>query len=143
MLVNDSILSEELFDLSRTLFDGSPWSQQQFLDQLKHENTLFLPLRDENQMIGFLVAQVVLDEAEILLIGIHPTYRQKGKASKLLSDLLKTLKERKVTTVFLEVRKTNNQAVNFYKKHQFEVLSIRKNYYKQPLDDAYIMQLNI
>ena len=50
---------------------------------------------------------------------------------------------RKASKVVLEVRKTNNPAINFYLKFKFKIGGERKNYYSNPVEDAYVMELEI
>ena len=138
------VISKELKSVSDMIFShGSPWTIEQFFDQINQENTMLIEKRVDGKLIGFALSQFVLDEAELLLIGIIPNFRQHGIASQLLSELIQQLQGIDVTRLFLEVRKKNKQAINFYEKHHLIQIGVRKNYYKNPLDDALIMQLDL
>ena len=52
-------------------------------------------------------------------------------------------RRRKAEKVVLEVRKSNNPAINFYLKFNFKIAGERKNYYSNPVEDAYVMELEI
>lgn len=137
-------VSMELEEISKLIFThGSPWTSEQFFDQINQDSTVLIEKREDGKLIGFTIGQYVLDEAELLLIGVIPSYQKQGLASHLLSELIFELKKSGVTKLFLEVRKENQQAINFYKKHQLIQIGVRKNYYKNPLDDALIMQLDL
>ena len=49
----------------------------------------------------------------------------------------------RIKNIFLEVRESNQTAINFYKKNKFKEISIRKNYYSKPTENAIIMKLEV
>jgi ribosomal-protein-alanine N-acetyltransferase len=70
------------------------------------------------------------DQAEIIDLGTIPSARKLGMAKKLLEDTLNSLKEKGVTTVFLEVAANNHPAIALYNKCGFVDYNLRKGYYK-------------
>lgn len=142
--MNNKYIAQQLKEVSDRIFEhGSPWSVSQFLSQLMQENTEIIYQCKDDEMIGYILCQRVLDEAELLLIGVLPNYKHQGIATNLLKDMCQRLQQRNVTHLFLEVRLNNKEAIAFYDKHHFKELGIRKNYYKNPSDDAKMMQLEI
>ena len=85
--------------------------------------------------IGFILLQIVLDEAEIIMLWVTPHLRGKGLAGAALKQLLEILRADNIKTVFLEVAKDNIAAIKIYEKASFLTLSIRKQYYKRNNDD--------
>ena len=83
---------------------------------------------------GFILYQKVEGEAEIITIAVRPEERRKGFASLLLERL-----QEQSSSIFLEVNITNQAAVNFYKKHGFTEIGLRKKYYDDK-DDALVMR---
>ncbi|MGY3704048.1 ribosomal-protein-alanine N-acetyltransferase [Vagococcus martis] len=137
-------LAKRLSESSDIIFKyGSPWSEAQFYAQLAQKNSITHVKIEDDKVIGFIICQFVLDEAELLLIGVLPDYKNNGIASTLLTEACELLKQNNVSHLFLEVRSQNEEAIRFYKKHQFKELGVRKNYYHHPTDNAVMMQLEI
>lgn len=94
-------------------------------------------------IIGYFGMWIISDEGHILNIAIDPKYRGKGYGNDLLIELIKIAKENLVNKLTLEVRETNDPAKNLYKKYNFKVLGRRKDYYREPTEDALIMWLDL
>ena len=73
---------------------------------------------------------------EILAIATIEEYRNKGIAQEFLDKI-------KIKDIFLEVRESNQVAISFYKKNKFKEISVRKNYYSEPNENAIIMKLEV
>ena len=87
---------------------------------------------------GFCAIMQNLDSADLLDIAVLPEKRGEGRASSLMEFMIDDLKNKGVTQIFLEVRKSNESAIALYKKFGFEKISERKNYYSEPKEDALI-----
>ncbi|MEM6833461.1 MAG: ribosomal protein S18-alanine N-acetyltransferase [Pseudomonadota bacterium] len=81
-------------------------------------------------LIGFVLARQVMDEAEILLIGVDTQFRRQGIGQKLLEDFFKDAKSRRIRRVFLEVRECNEAARALYRKLGFITVGQRPGYYR-------------
>ena len=94
----------------------------------------------DKKLVGFAVMQTVLDESELLTIGIMPEFQGRGLGKSLLSASLSEVKKRGAKKCFLEVRVSN---LSLYEKTGFKKTGIRKNYYAKtavlPAEDAYTM----
>ena len=88
---------------------------------------------ENNQPIGLISYSLIYDRIELEYIWTSFEHRKKGIASKLMDKMI----EEKVNNITLEVRTTNEGAINLYKKYNFKVVSTRKNYYGN--EDAYLM----
>lgn len=119
-----------------------PWSLKSFLDELNNPKSILKVAEVDEEVIGYVVFRIVLDEAELLSIAVKPKFRNKGIAMALLSATINELKNR-VKTCYLEVRASNQPAINLYKKFGFKFCSIRKNYYVMPEEDALLMRLDL
>jgi ribosomal-protein-alanine N-acetyltransferase len=99
--------------------------------------------------IGYLIAMLVVDTADILNIGIDPDFKRKGHGTALLNYLIEELKTRNIGEILLEVRVGNKSAIQFYKKQGFEEILVRKNYYtknsrnQSHIEDGIIMSIKI
>ncbi len=94
----------------------------------------------EDDVVGFLVAWFVADEAHLLNVAVDESCRRQGVGRSLVENLLQTATARGVQKVFLEVRTKNAAAVAMYEALGFETLSVRKRYYPDG-EDAFDMAL--
>lgn len=83
---------------------------------------------EENKIIGVLVYQDLIDNLTIDYLIVDESFRNKGIASRMLKYIED--KHKNIINITLEVRESNNTAINFYKKNGFKSAAIRKNYYK-------------
>lgn len=138
--------------LERRLFAGDdPWSAQAFRDALRSGHHYLAAreaaeeaLRDAGPMlIGYagiaLVAGPPEPEAEVHTIGVHPGHQGRGIGRRLLDGLLGFADEH-AATVFLEVRTDNEPAQALYRHTGFEVVGIRRRYYRPSGADAFTMR---
>lgn len=118
-----------------------PWS----LDSIKRdlaneERTMYYVLEREDGLIaGYAGLWKVLDEGQITNIALRKIFRRQGYGELLVRVLMEAAWEAGCTDIFLEVRVSNQAALRFYRKLGYEVLSVRKNYYSNPVEDAFIM----
>ena len=83
------------------------------------------------------------DEFELLDLATDPGQRRRGVASSLITELIHTARARAGSAVFLEVRSSNQAARSLYEKHGFRVVHERKNYYRDPVENALCMRLDL
>lgn len=137
-------LSGQCFELSEKSFEyGSPWTVAQFLDDMNQSTHLYYFKHDGDVLQGVLCVSYVLDEAEIVLIAVANESKHQGVGKILLNECLDELKQKGICHVFLEVRSSNQMAIEFYKNNRFCTVGQRKRYYQHPVEDAMIMELNI
>lgn len=121
-----------------TLCFPDPWTEGMLASSLC-EGIDFTLLFDGETLVGYsILDRRVLGEAELHNIAILPEYRSKGLSSLLMDKIISDTGG--TCTIYLEVRAGNAPAIGLYKKYGFTELSIRKNYYKNPVEDAVIMQ---
>lgn len=126
-LMRDSDL-ESVTTIER-LVQTHPWNKQQFQESLaSYQCTVY---EQANQVVGFCILQPVLDEANLLLMAIHPSQQGKGLGYKLLDQSIQQLKNNPIQ-IFLEVRESNTAAIRLYEKTGFHQIDLRKNYYPNP-----------
>ncbi|MBJ9985776.1 ribosomal protein S18-alanine N-acetyltransferase [Acinetobacter sp. S40] len=103
-----------------------PWTAQQFLESIEaYQSTV---IEQQDQILGFCILQPVLDEANLLLMAIHPDYQGQGLGYQLLEESLRLLENNPVQ-IFLEVRESNLGAIKLYEKIGFHQIDLRPNYY--------------
>ena len=126
-----------------------PWSQLQFTTSIENSNNLCYCLSLKGKTVGYLIALLALDTADILNIGIDPDFKRQGYGTSLLNHLIEDLRKRHIDEILLEVRTGNKSAIQFYKRQGFEKISVRKNYYtknsknQSNREDGIIMSIKI
>ena len=118
---------------------GDPFNQKDIFSYICSDTGMCFTATDESGVIGYIVGRKIPPEGEIYRIAVREDKRQRGIGYRLLSYALKTESGDGVETVFLEVRSKNEPARALYKAYGFKEISIRKNYYQNPADDAIIM----
>ncbi len=105
----------------------APWTEQLFSDGL--ERHLCLVAENAQQIVGFAVVQFIVDEASLLNIAVDPKQQKQGIGRLLLDEVITQATIEKMTTVFLEVRASNQRAITMYQQAGFNEMGLRKNYY--------------
>jgi len=92
-------------------------------------------------VVGVVVVWLILDEAHIATLAVHPDYRRKSLARNLLMVALREANDLGATSATLEVRETNLSAQSLYTQLGFDVVGRRRHYYKDTQEDAVLMTL--
>jgi ribosomal-protein-alanine acetyltransferase len=113
-----------------------------FLDQQEYfARKAVISLEDgSSKLVGFFLARSVLENLELLKIGVFPDYQNAGIGTRLLTAAFTEGTKRGCLRCFLEVRKSNEGAIQFYYNHKFKIAGERINYYTEPVEDAWIME---
>lgn len=126
-------------ELERAIFPDA-WSLPALQESLYQKSRTWLGgIWLEGLLIGYVIVYYVLDEGEIARIAVDPVYRRKGAAARLLLAVGDFCEERGIDRLMLEVRKSNAPAISLYREYGFAEDGIRKNYYKNPVEDAVLM----
>ena len=136
LTINDVDYIEQIFNLEKDIFKNSAFSKESTENLVKADNSFIYAYFIDEKICGYLMVLDSIDVYEILAIATVEEYRNKGIAQKLLNKI-------KTKDIFLEVRESNQVAINFYKKNKFKEISIRKNYYSEPTENAIIMKLEV
>jgi len=136
LIINDVDYIEQIFSLEKEIFKNSAFNKSYIETLIKGDNSFIYIYLIEDKICGYLMVLDSIDVYEILAIATIEEYRNKGIAQELLDKI-------KTKDIFLEVRESNQVAINFYKKNKFNQISIRKNYYSEPNENAIIMKLEV
>jgi ribosomal-protein-alanine N-acetyltransferase len=98
---------------------------------------------EESKVLGFLVAREVLPDVEVLNLAVAPGARQRGTGASLLRAAIEWGKSFRATHAFLEVRASNQAALQFYQRHHFQTTGRRARYYAAPVEDAVVLALRL
>ena len=91
------------------------------------------------RVVGMVVVWLIMDEAHIATIAVHPDYRGQGIAQDLLCAALIESIEKGMRHSTLEVRARNLAAQRLYHRFRFELAGVRPRYYRDNFEDALIM----
>jgi len=120
-----------------------PWPFAAFLADVESEETISLVARIASTVVGYAVCMVVLEEMHLANIAIHPDFRAKKIGHLLMERLFYIGEKQGCGIMYLDVRRSNTKAISFYKKYGFSVLYERRNYYRNPPEDALVMVLDL
>lgn len=95
-----------------------------------------------NILIGYIGLRVYDDKAEVLNFLINEDYQNKGYGKELFNFVINFLKDSNINELTLEVNVLNKKALSFYKKFNFEIVTKKKNYYKNNVD-AYLLKRDV
>ena len=133
--------AKEIFAIEMECF-SVPWSLDSIETELLNEDkNLYYVIEDTNGVVGYAGAWLVYDEGQITNIATRPSASRQGFGAKLTSALIEECFKRGMHEIFLEVRISNLSALSLYRQLGFTVKGMRKNYYSEPKEDAYIMSL--
>ena len=110
------------------------------LSDLNDQNFSYFVIKLNDDIIGYIATSHVIDTMDILSIVVSKSYQQKGIATKLLYYIFDFAKNLNIHKILLEVRISNTKAISLYEKCGFKKISLRKNYYQSPTEDAIIME---
>ncbi|MHB8780389.1 MAG: tRNA (adenosine(37)-N6)-threonylcarbamoyltransferase complex transferase subunit TsaD [Candidatus Geothermincolia bacterium] len=116
-----------------------PWTLEMFRMELAKRDGIYLEARCAGELYGYIGMSPVLDEGHITTLAVRPERRGQGIAKLLLTELLQRMAGSGVKWLTLEVRKSNRAAIGLYLRFGFRVEGVRRRYYRDNQEDAYIM----
>ena len=129
----------QIAELEKRCFND-PWSENSIASELNNRLSCWLVALEGDVVIGYVGSQTVLGETDMMNIAVHTDYRNQGVAKNLIQTLMDTLSGQGSHSLMLEVRQSNEPARNLYASLGFETVGIRKNYYRNPKENALILR---
>lgn len=123
--------------LERVCF-SDPWSEKSILSELENPLSCWLVAMDGERLAGYVGSQTVLGETDMMNLAVDPDYRRKGLGKELILSLIEALRQRGSRCLTLEVRDSNAPARALYEGLTFQEIGRRRNYYRNPREDALI-----
>lgn len=138
----------EAADISQVVQMGQhcfahPWTQEDYRKHYQEKDKIYLVCMHENHVVASSVVWCSFDTADLCNIVVAEPYRGRGIAERLLHESFCLCREMGVERVLLEVRESNLPAIKLYEKLHFQQISVRRNYYHDPMENAVIMELNL
>ena len=119
---------------------SDPWSENSITSELNCRLSCWLVALEGDILVGYVGSQTVIDESDMMNLAVHPEHRRQGIGEKLVGALENALRERGSKALTLEVRASNEPAIALYEKLGFAQVGLRKNYYRNPREDARILR---
>lgn len=124
--------------LDRACF-SVPWSVQSFREEMENRLAVYFVARKDGELAGYCGFWQVADEGHITNVAVLEQFRRQGIGSGLIAEMERYAKRAGLGLMTLEVRKSNRAAIGLYEKYGFSVIGERKNYYREPTENALIM----
>lgn len=121
---------------------SDPWCERDIADLISTEGSMCYTATDGDEVIAYILGRLVAPEGEIYRLATAPQHRRRGIGYRMLSYAYKTELGRGLESLFLEVRERNLPARALYSSFGFKEAGFRRNYYKNPTDNAVIMLLS-
>ncbi len=139
---------DRVMEIAESLKEAPQWPRSAYLAALDPEAAprriaLVVEEPAAGMVAGFAVASLLPPEAELEIIAVAPTAQRRGLARQLFFSLATELRTAEVIGVMLEVRATNQPALEFYRRLGFVETGHRPRYYHDPVEDAILMCLRL
>ena len=119
---------------------SAPWSESSIASELTNPLSLWLVATVDGKFAGYIGSQSVCGESDMMNVAVSPEFRRQGVGEALVCALSEALKKEGNTCLTLEVRVSNENAIALYQKLSFTQIGRRPNYYRNPREDALILQ---
>ena len=124
----------------------NPWRETTFRGEILNQSISF-PLvivhSLQRKVIGYIIFWKVFEDVQINNIAVHPEFRRLGIGRVVLEYVIDQVRRDGAKFITLEVRPSNTAALTLYKKLGFKPISIRKGYYSNPNEDAFVLGLRL
>jgi len=126
-------LLDKLYEIEEQCFDREAFTKRQISYLLTDYNTIALVAKANNDISGFVIAQVEVENdrvfGHIITVNVPPAYRRKGIGTKMLIEIENLLKQKGITECQLEVREDNSAALKLYQSVGYQKIGKLENYY--------------
>lgn len=119
---------------------SDPWSENSVASELNNPLSLWLIAVEDETVVGYVGSQTVMGETDMMNVAVHPNHRRQGVARSLIAALVQALKDLESHSLTLEVRASNEPAIALYTDLGFTEAGRRRNYYRNPKEDALILR---
>ncbi|WP_250645478.1 ribosomal protein S18-alanine N-acetyltransferase [Salidesulfovibrio onnuriiensis] len=125
----------DVIELEKACF-AYHWTEEQFRLGLERNAFHIFGVREEGRLVGYLAFSMIVDEMEILNLAVHPDFRRRGLARRLLAAVMDVCREKGMQSGFLDVKESNAPAISLYEDFGFQRNGRRKRYYPDTKEDA-------
>jgi len=131
---------DDILQIEELSYGAHHWSKDSFITELNNKiSSYYCVVGEDNKCIAYMGIWKIVNEAHVTNLSVHPDYRNKKIAHRLLLTSINECYREKIKFITLEVRVTNKKAIGLYEKFGFKSLGVRKKYYQDNNEDALIM----
>lgn len=146
----DAKYIEEILEI-QTECGLSVWSKNDYTSELERTDSIFkIAQTADGKIVGFALVRLLIgnsnledtsfDSSEILNIAVRNSFQNKGVGQMIFDEIVCKLNSKNISEIWLEVRESNQNAINFYQKNGFEMQFERKHYYQSPNENACVLR---
>ena len=128
-------LAEAVYAVMQSVYEQSPWTVEQIASSMASQDEKYYLAYENQEIVGFLAAQTVLDDCLLYTSPVKADFQRLGIASQLMAAVMDWEGD-----IFLEVRESNSAAQALYTRQHFTKIGKRKDYYRNPVEDAVMMK---
>lgn len=121
---------------------SNPWSLHMFAVELENENARCWVADADGEVVAALILWLIVDEAHIATLAVHPDFRRRGISLDLMRHALTSAQKEGALTSLLEVRAGNMPALHLYRRLGYQAVGLRRGYYRDNGEDAVLMTLH-
>jgi ribosomal-protein-alanine N-acetyltransferase len=129
---------DEVLAIERQSFP-SAWSRASYERELTNRSSYYFTARLGGSLVGYVGMWIVMDEAHITTLAVHPAYRRRGLGGRLLAHLIELARRHGASRVTLEVRERNHAAIAMYRKFGFTRKGLLPGYYGDTRENGLVM----
>jgi len=129
---------DEVMEMEGVAF-SSPWTRGMYLHEIEKRDSCYLVARRDGTLAGYGGTLLILDEAHVMTLAVREDLRRRGLGARLLLELLDYSRDMGARFLTLEVRGSNREAIELYKRFGFQIMGERRNYYVDNMENALIM----
>lgn len=135
----DESNTDQLIALEKLCF-AYHWTPEQFRLGLRDGAYTVLGIFDNANLAGYIAFSLIEDEMEILNLAVHPDFRRQGLGTALLGRAFEICREKGIAKSFLDVKESNQGALNLYAKFGYTQIGVRKKYYPDTKENALLFR---
>ena len=131
---------DAVISIEESAYGEHHWSKESFLNEINNDLAHYYVLfNNEGVLAAYAGCWHVLEEAHITTIAVSPKYRKRYYGQAILKKIIDDCYQKKIKYITLEVRVSNDEAIDLYSKYGFSSFGKRKGYYQDNNEDALIM----
>ncbi len=130
---------DEVMQIERLSF-STPWSRESFRLEIEENRcAYYIVLAEDGRVVAYAGTWLAISEGHITNIAVHPDFRGRGYGKRITRELMEQCLDIGITWMTLEVRRSNLIAQGIYTSLGFKSVGVRRRYYEDNGEDAFIM----
>lgn len=122
---------------------SAPWSRESYLELIPQAAIKMWTMKNAEQLVGYMLYQCWAEEMELHTIAVDPQSHGQGIGKLLMEKLFAEAQANSVIQIYLQVRVSNERAIQLYERFNFKKVGMRKRYYQDNFEDAFVMRATL